>query len=51
MRFVLLARAGGVWGYCDEAAGQTAESALAAPVQLTAEQDHQHIMDLLHITS
>src|SRR5271168_86710 len=23
----------------------------AAPVHLTAEQDHQHIMDLLHITS
>ncbi len=34
-----------------QAQAKPATSSLAPPVQLTAEQDHQRLMDLLHITS
>jgi hypothetical protein len=38
-------------GRADESSAQSAPGSLAPPVQLTADQDHQRMMDLLHITS
>jgi len=40
-----------VLGHAQSPATQPAGSSMPPPVQLTAQQDHQRIMDLLHITS